>query len=291
MNLRVLSATLLLLAGGTVARATDIPITGLKLIIVDKTASSGTAKAVFVAKDPGIAKGAGTDPNLIFAELGVAYDAERGLFEMPSGSAWVANKDTIAKYTNGDAPSGGAVKVSIIKPGLLVKVVGKSLGDTAIDISNAPTGNVYVTHSVFNGGEGFRHCTVFGGGCIHKPIAGGTGHKLICKENSSGDPTCAGAPPPACCNLTDPITMCGFVASELTCLAAGGTPGAAGSVCDSATGTCAVSATAGGCCEGVPTPFGDICLAGADMTVGACPSFGVGPFSASAVCSPNGSCL
>ena len=87
MNLRVLSAALLLAAGGTVARATDIPVIGLKLIIVDKTASSGTAKAVFVAKDTQVAKGTGTDPSLISAELGVAYDSVEGSFEMQIGRA------------------------------------------------------------------------------------------------------------------------------------------------------------------------------------------------------------
>lgn len=287
MNLRMLSAALLLVAGGTVARATDVPVTGLKLIVVDKTASSGSAKVVFVAKDAGISKGAGTEASSIFAELGISYDAVQGTFDMPPGPGWVANKDTVAKYTNGGAPSGGAVKVSIIKPGLLIKVVGKSLGDgEAIDISSAPVGDVFVTHSVLNGEEAFRHCTRFGT-CIHKVIAGGTGYKLICKEDSSGDPTCAAAPPPACCSFTDPATLCTFVPSVLACTSIGGTPGAASSVCDSATGTCTVSATAGGCCEGFSSPFGDLCFTGPDITVDFCP----GSFSGSAVCSPNGSCL
>jgi hypothetical protein len=287
MTLPVLGAALLLAVGGTVVRATDIPVTGLKLIVVDKTAVSGTAKAVFVAKDPGVAKGVGTDPATIFAELGVSYDSVQGSFAMPPGSGWVANKDTVAKYSNAAAPSGGAVKVSIIKPGQLIKVVGKSLGETPIDISSPPTGDVYVTHTVLNGDEAFRHCTRFGT-CIHKLIAGGNGYKLICKGGSSGDPTCAGAAAASvCCNLADPVTMCTFLPSALICMGAGGTPGAAGSVCDSATGTCAVGAAAGGCCEGVSTPFGDVCLAGADITVGTCP----GSFSASAVCSPDGSCL
>jgi hypothetical protein len=287
MNLRVVGAALLLTVGGTVARATDIPVTGLKLIVVDKTAVTGAAKAVFVAKDLGVAKGVGTDPGTIFAELGVAYDSVQGSFAMPPGPGWVANKDTVAKYSNGAAPSGGAVKVSIIKPGQLVKVVGKSLGDSAIDISSPPSGDVYVTHTVFNGDEAFRHCTRFGT-CIHKLIAGGSGYKLICKGDSSGDPTCAAAAAASvCCNLTDPVTMCTFLPSTLVCMAAGGTPGAAGSVCDSTTGTCAVGAAAGGCCEGVPTPLGDVCLAGPDVVVETCP----GSFSGSAVCSPDGSCL
>jgi hypothetical protein len=285
MRLRVLAMTLVFVAVGTVAGAADVAVMGLKLIIVDKGVSGG--KAVFVAKDPGITKGASTDTATIFAELGIAYDSTQGVFTMAPGAGWIVNKETVAKYVNNAAPSGGAVKVSVIKPGALIKVVGKSLGDTAIDISSAPTGDVYVSHSVLNGDTASRHCTRFGT-CSHKLIAGGTGYKLVCKGDSTGDPSCLGAPPPVCCDLTDPATLCTFVPSALACMAAGGTPGASGSSCDSLSGTCALVAAAGGCCEGVPTPFGDICLAGPAM---AAPEDCPGAYSGSALCSPNGSCL
>ena len=277
---RVLSALLLLIAGGTVARATDVPVTGLKLIIVDKLASASVAKTIFVAKDTAITKGSGVETPL-FSELGIAYDGNSGVFAMlPAG--WIVNKEAVAKYVNKTAPTGGSVKVSVIKPSNLIKMAAKSLGDTPLDISTAPTGSVFVTHVVLNDVDTIRHCTKFGT-CVHKAIAGGTGYKLVCKGDSTGDPTCAGAPPVACCSTAAPA-LCGWL-DPLLCEASGGTPGGSNSVCDSVTGTCIGSASAGGCCEGFPSAFGDICLAGPDAAA-SCP----GTFFPSGICSPDGSC-
>jgi hypothetical protein len=186
----------LILGVTPVARAADVPIMGLKLIVVDKTVAASKAKAVFVAKDPAVTKGTGTDPTDIQATLDVAYDAVSGTFDMPQGTRWLVNKDTVAKYVNKDAPTDGAVKVSAIKPGNGVKVVGANLGDLPLDISSAPAGPVYVADTIVNGGDTTRLCTQFSG-CAHKAIAGGTGHKLVCKGNSSGDPDCTAAAPPA----------------------------------------------------------------------------------------------
>jgi hypothetical protein len=183
----------LVLGGAGLAGAADVPITGLKLIVVDKLAASSSAKAVFVAKDPGITKGLGTNAAAIEATLDIAYDSASGQFVMPQGSNWLVNSASVGKYVNKTAPVGGAVKVSVIKPASLVKVVGKSLGDTPLDISGAPTGTVYVVDSIVNDGETTRLCTQFTG-CVHKVIAGGTGYKLICKGNSTGDAACTAAP-------------------------------------------------------------------------------------------------
>ena len=68
---RLLVSSMVLLGATGAARATDIPITGLKLIVVDKTVLASKAKAVFVAKDPAVTKGAGTDPAQIEATLAV----------------------------------------------------------------------------------------------------------------------------------------------------------------------------------------------------------------------------
>ncbi len=43
------------------AMAVDIPVTPLKLIIVDKLVASSSAKAVFVVKDAAVSKGTGTN--------------------------------------------------------------------------------------------------------------------------------------------------------------------------------------------------------------------------------------
>ena len=184
----------LALGATRVAGAADIPITGLKLIVVDKNVAAGKAKAVFVAKDEAVTKGTGTDAADIEATLDVAYDAVSGTFDMPQGARWVVNKATVAKYVNKDAPTGGAVKVSAIKPGNSVKVVASSLGDTPIDIATAPSGSVYVADTIVNGGDTTRLCTQFTG-CVHKAIAAGTGSKLVCKGNSTGDPDCTAAAP------------------------------------------------------------------------------------------------
>src|SRR5262249_49842935 len=144
-----------------------------------------------------------------------AYDAASGSFVMAQGSNWLVNSASVGKYVNKTAPSGGAVKVSVIKPSSLVKVVGKSLGDTPLSIASAPTGNVYVVDTIVNGGEETRLCTQFAG-CVHKLIAGGTGYKLICKGNSSGDAACTGAVPATTTSTSIPGTTTSTVSSTTT---------------------------------------------------------------------------
>ncbi|HWP64476.1 MAG TPA: hypothetical protein VNO26_01025 [Candidatus Limnocylindria bacterium] len=199
----VLAATGVLLAGVT-ARAANVGVLGTKLIIVDKGAKG--AKAVFVAKDPAVDKGTGTDITTIGVTLDVRYDngtdsSTSGAFLAPSGSAnWVVNKTTVAKYVNKPAPTGGATKVTVIKPGKLVKLVAKSLGDTPIDIlsqSGAANGTARTAYRITDSSTGFdsTFCTTFGG-CAWKSIAQGTGAKLVCKGGAA-DPTCGGPQPPA----------------------------------------------------------------------------------------------
>ena len=190
---RSFAVSMVLLGTAGITSAADVPITGLKLIVVDKT-SAGKAKAVFVAKDLAVTKGSGTDASQIAAILDVSYDTVSGSFDMPQGAGWLVNSASVAKYVNKAAPTGGATKVGVIKPGSLVKVVGKSLGDVPLDISAAPAGAVYVADTIVNGPDTTRLCTQFNG-CVHKVIAGGSGYKLVCKGNSAGDPTCAAAPP------------------------------------------------------------------------------------------------
>jgi len=170
-----------LLTSVGVSQAADIQIAGKKLVIVDKLVAATKAKAVFVAKDPGVTKGSGTDPAQIDAQLDISYDSASGVFLAPQGSGWLVNKTTVAKYVNKSAPTGGATKVAVIKPAKLAKLVAKSLGDTPIDISSAPSGDVLAVYTVTNGAETNRHCTAFPT-CTHKVIAGGTGNKLVCKN-------------------------------------------------------------------------------------------------------------
>jgi hypothetical protein len=201
MSFRSIGSVLVALAVTTPALAVDHPVVGLKLIVVDKVADSGRAKVVFVAKDGAVSKGTATDLTQIEATLYIAYDTAFGRFDMAPGAGWLVNKEKMAKYLNTIPPSdegGGTVKKSIIKSQKLVSVVANSLGDTPLDISAAPSGPVFVVHSVTNGQETHRHCTQFNA-CVHKAIAGGTGSMLVCKGNSTGDSACTAVP----CGLVD----------------------------------------------------------------------------------------
>jgi len=183
----------------------DCPLTGIavvptKLIVVDKMVVASKAKAVFVAKDAAVTKGAGTDAEQIAVTFDVAYGngSAMGSFVVPAGSAngWLANKASVAKYVNKAAPGGPTeAKVAVIKPGKLLKLVGKGLGDSAIDVLGAgdPLGSVYTAYCVDNAGELSCHCSEFTG-CIYKSIAGGTGAKLVCKTGA-GDVGCTAIAP------------------------------------------------------------------------------------------------
>jgi hypothetical protein len=200
-----------MLAAGTAAavwtgsaQAVDVGVPAVKLIVVDKGANG--AKAVFVAKDGAISKGAGTSTATIAVTLDIAYDngtdaATAGQFTAPEGSAnWLVNKASVGKYVNKGAPTGGGTKVTVIKPGNLVKLVGKNLGDTPINIlaqGGDPTGTARTDFRITDSGTGFdtSFCSTFSG-CAWKSIAGGTGAKLVCKPGVA-DGTCGGpAPPP-----------------------------------------------------------------------------------------------
>jgi len=135
--------------------------------------------------------------------------ATAGTFVVPAGASasgstpgWRTNSATVAKYLNAGAPGGPtAAKVVVIKPGKLLKLTGKSAGDTPIDITAAgdpgPSG-VTAVFTVNNGGETVRHCTAFtaaaGSTIIQKALAGGAGAKLTLK---AGVPTACPPPPPS----------------------------------------------------------------------------------------------
>lgn len=182
-----------------VPMATLIGIDATKLIAVDKMATAGKAKVVFVAKDAGVDKGAGTNPSAIQVDFTARYanDSASGGFVLPVGDpGWLANKTTVAKFVNKSAPGGSTeAKVGVIKPAKLVKLVGKGLGDTPFDVLAAgdPGGAVHTAYCVTNGGDEICHCSTFPA-CIYKSIAGGTGAKLVCKGGGA-DAGCAALAP------------------------------------------------------------------------------------------------
>jgi cysteine-rich repeat protein len=196
--------------GAGFASAADIGVTGKKLIVIDKLVAASKAKVVYVSKDTtaGITKGTASDLNTIDVTFDFNYVGSvlaDGQFVVPAGelsglAGWKVNKDTVAKFVNKDNPEGGVpsgVKVAVIKPGKLLKLVGKTLGDSDINVvaAGAPTGSVCTQYTVDNGGDSNTHCTEFeNASCSFKEIAGGSGRKLVCKGGiADGSCSCTGA--------------------------------------------------------------------------------------------------
>jgi hypothetical protein len=195
------------LAGVPSVRAADIPVTPKKLIVVDKLSAASKAKLVYVSKDQtaGITKGAGTDVEEISIQFDVVYGngSAEGAFTLAAGASdgtagWLVNETTVAKYVNKDAPAGVTqAEVAVVKPGKLLKLVGKGLGDVPLDIlggGDPGSGGVATAYCVTNGAGENCHCSSFSG-CAWKSIAGGTGAKLVCKTGG-GDPACTAGTPP-----------------------------------------------------------------------------------------------
>jgi hypothetical protein len=179
--------------------AAEIGVPAVKLIALDNLSNAGKAKVVYVAKDGAVTKGVGTDPGGIGVEFTVRYasDSASGSFLVPVGDAgWLVNKTSVAKFVNKSAPAGSTeAKVAVIKPGTLVKLVGKGLGDVAFDILGGgdPAGAVRTAYCVTNGGAEYCHCSTFSG-CAYKLIAGNTGAKLVCKSGTA-DAACTALGP------------------------------------------------------------------------------------------------
>jgi hypothetical protein len=193
----------------THAAAADIPVAARKLIVIDKTATTGVSKVVYVAKDAAVTKTADDDAAAISATFNVTYlgalGSAAGQFDVPAGlsngtDGWVVDKDTVAKYTNKDAPNGPTgTKVAVIKPAKLLKLVAKTRGDSAmLDVTgaDAPIAGVFTAFTVTEASGTNVHCSEFPlGSCAYKVIAGGTGRKLSCKDGI-GDAMCTAALPP-----------------------------------------------------------------------------------------------
>jgi len=174
----------------------SVGVTAKKLIVLDRLAAAGDAKTVYVSKDASacITKGAGTDVAAIDVGFTVSYDSASGAFTIPAGASdgtqgWLVNSSTVAKYSNKSAPSGAtSARVAVVKPGKLLKIVGKSLGDAPIDLIAAgpPSGIIITEYRVTNGGDTFRYCSAFDpmtpNAVAFKEVAGGTGRKLVARD-------------------------------------------------------------------------------------------------------------
>jgi hypothetical protein len=190
------------LAVGSAAWAGTTGITPTKLILMEK---GGKAKAVFLAKDPGVTKGAGGDVATVSAQLDVAWDATSGTFTLPAAAndgtrGWLANDPKVAKYASksASAAAGDTVKVALVKPGKLIKLVAKGLGDgPVVDLFDAPTGTVSACFTITNGIERHRFGMSWpAASCVYKETDGGAGRQVVCKEGGQPDPTCAASDVP-----------------------------------------------------------------------------------------------
>lgn len=194
--LRVLVALLAIAAAAAPCAAVDVPITAKKLLIVDKIAKAGRAKLVFVTKDANVDKGVASDPAALSGRFEVFYaDAPSNNAVFALSSPWLKNTDKVAKYRNKTAPTGGGVKVGIVKPGKKGRIVAKSLGDSEqIDLFAGPPGpnGIVVEWIVENAADGstIRMCSRFAAADVEiKEIAKGTGRKLKARN---GQPASCG---------------------------------------------------------------------------------------------------
>jgi len=181
---------------------TSTGIKGLKLILVDKYVSSGKAKAVFVSKDtvPGaIHKGVDADPPILSGTVEIFSKSDpsnTAVYDL-AGANWLVNKPTVAKYVfKTAAPGEDGVKVAVVKPDLLLKVVGKNLGDgdaatgsqdaSDLDAATILEGDeLRVRVTIVNSSDASTHimCSDFTVETAAS-ISGGTGYKIVSKTST-----------------------------------------------------------------------------------------------------------
>jgi len=98
-------------------------------------------------------------------------------------------------------------------------------------------------------------------------------------------------PPPVtavCCQTGNSCWHGSGFPDEAACVQFGGTPGAMGTVCDSATGSCGpLPAGPGRCCY---LPSFQVCNGGPSIDLAGCVAAGGLDFPFAAVCQPNGAC-
>lgn len=300
MTTRIGGAMIAMLVGALGAdAATNVAVTAKKLVVIDKTASSGSAKIKMTVADRTAGITNGVDASMpVSGRFSVAYAGGNpaGAFTMSNSlplSGWIVHKSTVSKFVNRKAPLGlTEIKVAKIIPGKLIKVISKGIATFDIVSAGPPAGSVFTSMCVANGGTDTCHCSEYAD-CFYKAVAGGTGAKLVC-VGGVGDPACTAAVPlsATCCTILP--GSCGAEAeveygdAEVSCLSLAGTLGSPGSVCD-ASGTCAAApGLPGPCCETSPSS----CLAGpaAIPDQAACDGMG-GAFFPSAVCGAGGKCF
>jgi len=178
------------------------PVSGAKLLMMDKYASSSKAKMSVLLKDDtlgAIAKGAAADPPQLSGTVEIfplADPTNRAVYDL-AALGWTSNTDKTAKFKNsGAAPGAAGVRSASIKPDKKLKVVAKNLGDgdaasgdqgtNDIDLAALTAADsliVVVTIDNASDSSSHRMCAQFDAPII-TPVAGGTGLKVQSKTSS-----------------------------------------------------------------------------------------------------------
>jgi hypothetical protein len=199
----VLTAIAAVLGVGQVASGADLGVPAKKMILLDKAAPTFKSKTVYVAKnDVGIQKGAAGSTELLDATFDWFYETDGassvfGCFthieNVDERERWVKNTESVAKFVNKDAAIESDVKVVVVKPTKVAKIVALGLtnaGGNANLFLGSPTASdgLRTVLTINNGNDSSTHrmCTQFatdaGSTVIMKEIAGGTGRKLVAKN-------------------------------------------------------------------------------------------------------------
>jgi lysophospholipase L1-like esterase len=189
-----------MLLGTSGACATDIGVAPDRLLVVDWSPAGGPAKVVFTAKDAAITTGRAADVEGVRVRLHVEYGdgATAGAFTVPPGTTngWVLNDPEMLRFRNRDAPGGATEVQSIVaRPRRLLKLIGAGRGDTPLDVAGAgaPTGSIYVSFEMVEGGMTTRLCSEVQN-CEYRVVDGAAGAKLRCLGGVP-DPLCRAAYP------------------------------------------------------------------------------------------------
>lgn len=197
-----ITASLVQISAELAPPMTFLPVSGTKLLMIDKYASSSKAKVVLLLKDatPGsIAVGPAADPPQLSGTLEIfplADPSNRAVYDLDT-IGWFKHKDEVAKYKNTSAGAGASgVRIVTVKPDKLIKVVARNLGDgdaatgdqdaNDLDLGALTTGDsVIVAVTIDNASDTSSHrmCAQFDSPSI-KAIAGGSGVKYLSKTSS-----------------------------------------------------------------------------------------------------------
>ena len=144
-----------------------IPTGAQKLRIVDKLATPAAKAEVFYQSNDGdapITKGSGTPMYGAF-DFSYVNGATAGQFVLPASGWFLFNNQNQANYLNLTAPNPtGGAWAALVRSLDKLRLQGRSLGDTPIDIMTAgPPGplGVKTVFTVNDGSETYRHCTLF----------------------------------------------------------------------------------------------------------------------------------